>query len=1246
MADVRIDRTALLEAALGQRVLVLDGATGTMMQAYGLDEADYRGEQFADHPQSVKGCCDLLSLTRPDIVAEVHQAYLDAGADLITTNSFTATSVSLLDYGLEAYARRINAAAARAARQAAEAMSAKTPDKPRFAIGSIGPTNRTLSISPDVDNPGIRAVTYAELFESYREAALGLIEGGVDVLMLETIFDTLNAKAALAAIEAAFEELGKRLPVAISMTVTDQSGRTLSGQTVEAFWASVAHARPLSVGVNCALGPKAMRPYVEELARIADTRISCHPNAGLPNELGGYDESPEDVAAVLGDLAQNGWLNMVGGCCGTTPDHIRAIARVVRDAKPHVPADPPRYSRYSGLESLVVRPDTNFVVIGERTNITGSRKFSRLIKDGDMEAALTVARQQVEGGANILDVCMDEALLDGVASMRNFLNLIGSEPDICKMPIMVDSSDFRVIEAGLECLQGKSIVNSISLKEGEGIFRKHARVVRRFGAAAVVMAFDEAGQATTAERKVEILGRAYRILTEEVGFAPEDIIFDPNVLAIATGIEEHADYGRAFIEATRELKKRFPAAKVSGGISNVSFAFRGNEPVRQAINAAFLYHAIAAGLDMGIVNAGQLAVYDDIPEELLDCIEDVLFNRRTDGTDRLIEYAQTHRVDRTVQTKDDAWRGGSVEERLAHALVHGIVEHIEADVEEARGAYDTGLSIIEGPLMAGMNQVGDLFGAGKMFLPQVVKSARVMKQAVAVLQPYIEAEKGGKPQSKGKVLLATVKGDVHDIGKNIVGVVLGCNGYDIIDLGVMVPGEKILDVAQKEGVDLVGLSGLITPSLEEMVYVAKEMQRLDMSLPLLIGGATTSSKHTAVKIAPAYDGLCVHVRDASRAASVAGSLMRPDSRAQFGESTRREQDSLRRAHKGNQGRDLIPYAEAVQRRIVIDWTQDASQKNNRPSDSDHSGNIALPSFVGTRVVENVSVAEIAEYIDWTPFFHVWELRGVYPKIFDKPQVGEAAREVFDNGRRLLDSIIQNNWLRPRGVYGFFPAAATEEHDDVIVYANDARTVQRCRFHMLRQQRPTAGREELRSLADFVAPASSGQEDWLGGFAVTAGHGLEEIVARFDKDHDDYNAIMAKALADRLAEAFAELLHERARGDCGIREDLSKADLMGEKYRGIRPAPGYPACPEHTEKRTLFELLDVTAATGITLTESFAMAPGASVSGFYFNHPEAHYFTVGRIGRDQVESYASRKGMTVEEAERWLAPNLGYEPIRA
>jgi 5-methyltetrahydrofolate--homocysteine methyltransferase len=1205
-----------------ERILVIDGAMGTMIQSYRLDEEGYRGKDFRNHDRPLKGANDLLSWTQPGIVEEIHGKYLAAGADIIETNTFNGTSVSLADYGLEAQVYEINRRAAAIARRAADQFSQRTPEKPRFVAGSMGPTTRTASISPDVTNPAFRAIDFDRLEATFYEQVLGLVDGGVDLLLPETFIDTLNMKAALAAIQRLFDERGILLPVIASVTIVDTSGRNLSGQTPEAFWISISHAPLFGVGINCALGPKAMRPYVEELARVSSLPVSCVPNAGLPNAFGGYDETPSQMAGTLSELAREGFLNFAGGCCGSTPDHVREIAEAVAGVPPHVPSRPERYTRLSGLEPLTLRPDSNFTLVGERTNVTGSRKFARLVKDGAYEQALEVARHQVEGGANILDVNMDEGLLDSEKAMTTFLNLIASEPDIAKLPIMVDSSKFSVIEAGLKCLQGKGVVNSISLKEGEEVFKAHAETVRRFGAAVVVMAFDEKGQATSPEHKVAISERAYRILTEEVGFPPEDIIFDPNVLTIATGIEEHNGYARAFIEATREIKKRCPGVKVSGGISNLSFAFRGNELVREAMNSTFLYHAIEAGLDMGIVNAGQLAVYDDISPELRLLIEDVLFDRSPEATEKLIVYAQAHAGPGKKQERDELWRESSVDERLKHSLVHGIVEYIEVDTEEARAKYGRPLSVIEGPLMDGMNVVGDLFGSGKMFLPQVVKSARVMKKAVAYLEPFLEEEKrlSGSLEEKAKIVLATVKGDVHDIGKNIVGVVLACNGYRIIDLGVMVPAEKILDTAREERADLVGLSGLITPSLDEMVHVASEMERRKLEIPLLIGGATTSRKHTGVKIAPAYSHATVHVQDASRAVTVVGDLVSDHQRPAFIDKNRADQERLRRDYEEST-RKLVSYDEARNNALVV-----AGKR------------IAAPEFLGVRVIDPVPLQEIVPYIDWTPFFHVWELRGVYPAILSKPDVGEAARDLFENATRLLDDIVRERKLVARAVYGFFPAKRCGE--DIVVFADETRKLERARFHTLRQQQEKKEGLPYLALSDFV---SDSEADYIGAFVVTAGHGTDELARAYEEDKDDYQSILVKALADRLAEALAEKIHEQARRDCGFgkEEALSKEDLVHERYRGIRPAPGYPALPDHTEKETLFELLDATGNTGVRLTESFAMYPAASVSGLYLNHPEAKYFSVGKIGRDQVEDYAKRKGLSVAAVERWLGPNLGY-----
>jgi 5-methyltetrahydrofolate--homocysteine methyltransferase len=1199
------NRTAELRDLLTRRILVLDGAMGTQIQTYGLSEADFRGERFANHPRDLKGASDVLAITNPKVLDEVHRKYLAAGADIIETNTFNAQAISFADYDLQPYVYEINKAAAQICRKAADEYS--TQEKPRFVAGAMGPTNRTASLSPDVNNPGFRGVTFDELVDAYYEQARGLVDGGVDILLPETTFDTLNVKAALFAIQKLFDDTGVRLPVIASITITDASGRTLSGQTVEACWNSISHAPLFAVGINCALGAEEMRAHVEELARLAPIFISCYPNAGLPNALGGYDETPSMMADVLRDFARNGWLNIVGGCCGTGFEHVRMIAETVATLPPRVPQPIEPHLRLSGLEPLTVTPESNFIVIGERTNVTGSPKFAKLIKEGDLDGALRVAKQQIEGGANILDVNMDEGLLDSEKMMSDFLNLVASEPDISRVPIMVDSSKWSVLESGLKVLQGKSVVNSISLKEGEEVFKEHARLVKRYGAAVVVMAFDEQGQADTIERKVEICSRAYRILVDEVGFDPTDIIFDPNVLTVATGIEEHNAYGVNFIESVRQLREKFPLANASGGISNVSFSFRGNNVVREAMHAAFLYHAIRAGLTMGIVNAGQLGIYEEVPKDLLELVEDVLLNRRPDATERLVTFADTVKGQSTATAKEEeAWRSGTVEARLSHALVKGIVDHIDSDVEEARQKYPTGLSIIEGPLMDGMNIVGNLFGAGKMFLPQVVKSARVMKKAVAYLLPFMEAEKqqSGDTRARGKVLMATVKGDVHDIGKNIVGVVLGCNNYEVLDLGVMVSADRILDTAEKEQVDIIGLSGLITPSLDEMVHVAREMERRNFQVPLLIGGATTSKLHTAVKIAPRYSRPTVHVLDASRAVGVVSSLLSDDNRDAFIARTRTEYEKLRASAETRQI-TILPLDEARKRGLKLDF---------RPEP---------PPFTGVRVLEDVPLDEIAPLIDWTPFFQTWELRGRYPQILDDPH----AKQLFDDAQELLREIIEKRLLKARAVYGIWPAR--RDGDDIVVPG--------ATFHTLRQQQQTTTGENL-ALADFV-----GDSDYVGGFAVTAGIGVEELVARFQKDHDDYNSIMTKALADRLAEALAEKLHRDLRREWYAKdEQLSSEELIAEKYRGIRPAAGYPASPDHTEKRTLFDLLGA-EKLGIQLTESYAMMPAASVSGLYFAHPEARYFAVGKIGRDQVEDYAQRKGMSVEDVERWLAPALGYEP---
>ncbi len=1219
-----------IEQFLQNRIAILDGAMGTMIQARNPDESGFRGKQFARHPRDLKGCNDLLSLTQPDMIEAIHGAYLEAGADIIETNTFNSTSISMADYGLEAHTYDLNLAGAAVARKAVAAAMAKDPARPRFVAGAIGPTNRTASMSPDVNNPAFRAVSFEQLVEAYTEQLRGLMDGGVDLLLAETVFDTLNLKAALFAIDQYFDAHGRRVPVMVSVTITDRSGRTLSGQTIEAFWNSISHAKLLSVGINCALGAKQMRPYMEELAKIAPVYASCYPNAGLPNAFGGFDETPAIMSGDLREFASNGWLNIVGGCCGTTPDHIRAIANAVRDCRPRVPAQVEPYTRLSGLEPLTIRPETNFVNIGERTNVTGSPKFAKLVLGGEYEGALSIARQQVEGGAQLLDVNMDEGMLDSKEAMTTFLKLVASEPDISRVPLMIDSSNWTVIEAGLRCVQGKSVVNSISLKEGEKAFMERARLIRRYGAAVVVMAFDEAGQADTLARKIAICSRAYRILTQDVGFPAQDVIFDPNVLTVGTGIEEHNNYAVDFIEATRWIKTNLPHCKVSGGISNVSFSFRGNNAVREAMHAAFLYHAIQAGLDMGIVNAGQLAVYEEIPKDLLELVEDVLLNRRPDATERLVAFAETVKQKDKIAARDDEWRKGTVEERLAHALVKGITEDIEADVEEARKKYPKPLMVIEGPLMAGMNVVGDLFGAGKMFLPQVVKSARVMKKAVAYLLPFMEAEKraSGDTRAQGKILMATVKGDVHDIGKNIVGVVLGCNNYEVIDLGVMVPCDKILQTARERSVDMIGLSGLITPSLEEMAHVAREMKREGCKVPLLIGGATTSKAHTAVKIAPMYDQPVVHVLDASRAVGVVSSLMSPDQKSAFAERTRIDQEQVRHAHQDRGPRVLLTLEQARERRTPIEWC---------------AASIPKPAFTGVRVLDQFPLEQIVPYIDWSPFFHTWELRGRYPKIFEDPTVGPKAKELFDDAQALLKDIVGRKLLRARGVYGFF--SANSVGDDIELYSDESRTGVLATFHTLRQQTPKPEGQFNQALADFVAPKSTSLPDYLGAFAVTTGIGIEALCERFEKDHDDYNSIMVKALADRMAEGFAELLHKKAREEWGYGtgENLSNEDLIREKYRGIRPAPGYPACPDHTEKRLLFDLLQAEKNAGIRLTETFAMYPASSVSGLYFAHPDAKYFAVGKIGRDQIEDYARRKPMDLRVVERWLAPNLSYDP---
>jgi 5-methyltetrahydrofolate--homocysteine methyltransferase len=1226
-------RSARIEAfrsLLANRIAVLDGAMGTMVHALALDELGFRGERFRNHPKDLKNCIDVLVLTQGDAIRGIHAAYLEAGADIVETNTFGATSVALADFGLADHVRELNITAAKLAREAADAATAKTPDRPRFVAGSIGPTNKQLSIAGNVADPGHRDVTFDQMVATYREQVEALLEGDVDLLLAETAFDTLVLKSCLFAIEQVFQDTGVRIPVMASFTVFE-GGRTLSAQTVEACWESIAHADLVSVGINCALGPEKLRPHLADLSRITPRLVSCYPNAGLPNALGGFDETPEMMATVLEEFAREGWLNVIGGCCGTTPAHIKAIAEAVSKFPPRVPPNLEKRSRYSGLELLEIRPESSFTVIGERTNVTGSRAFARLIKEERYEEAVAVARHQVENGANIIDVNVDEGMLDGPTVMTKFLTLISSEPDVARVPVMIDSSRWEVLEAGLKCLQGKGIVNSISLKEGEDAFLRQARTIRRYGAAVVVMAFDEEGQATDTDRKVAICRRAYDLLTGKAGFPPEDIIFDPNILTVATGIEEHNRYALNFIEATRRIKEQMPLVKVSGGVSNISFSFRGNDVVREAMHSAFLYHAIKAGMEMGIVNAGQLAVYEEIEPELLERIEDVLFDRRPDATDRLIEYAERVKQRDPAETaKADSWRNLDVESRLSHALVKGLADHVEEDVEEARTRYATSLEIIEGPLMKGMQVVGDLFGEGKMFLPQVVKSARVMKRAVAHLLPYMEQERlqSGQAESKrGRVLMATVKGDVHDIGKNIVGVVLGCNGYEVIDMGVMIPSSKIVEAAKEHKVDAVGLSGLITPSLDEMVHVAEEFEHEKLRVPLLIGGATTSARHTAVKIAPKYSGNVVHVLDASRAAGVVEKLINPATREAFAAANRNEQRRDVENFKRRQQATLVPYDFACSHRWTTDWA---------------SAPIETPVFLGTRTLEEVPLAELVPFIDWSPFFMAWELKGKYPAIFDDPVVGGEARRLFGDATKLLDEIVRTGALEAKGVYGFFPANA--DGDDIVLYTDDTRTRELGRVHTLRQQWERKGQEAFHALADFIAPVDSGRKDYIGGFACTTGHGCEDLCRRYDREHDDYSSILVKALADRLAEAFAEWLHRKARIDWGygLQETLSNDELIEERYRGIRPAPGYPACPDHTEKRSLFKLLDAERAAGMALTESCAMLPAASVSGLYFAHPESRYFAVDRITREQVESYAARKGMEIAEVERWLAPNLGYD----
>jgi len=1225
-----------IQNALKKRILVLDGAMGTMIQKHTLSEEDFRGDRFAGHDHELKGNNDLLSVTQPEIIRSIHEAFLKAGADIVETNTFSSNPISQLDYGLEEHVYEMNLASARIAREAADKFTKQHPDKPRFVAGAMGPTNRTLSLSPDVNDPGYRAVTFDEMVDCYAAQIPGLMDGGADVLLVETVFDTLNCKAALFAIQKYRRETRNNVPVMISGTIVDQSGRTLSGQTTEAFWISVSHMpNLLSVGLNCALGSQQMRPFIREISRIATVPVTLYPNAGLPNEFGQYDESPEFMAQQLDAYASEGWLNMVGGCCGTTPEHIASFAEVASRHQPRTIPDSEPWLRLSGLEPLVVRPETNFVNVGERTNVSGSRKFARLIREEKFEEALSVAREQIENGAQIIDVNMDEGLLDSEKVMTDFLNLIMAEPDIARVPVMVDSSKWSVLEAGLKCLQGKAVVNSLSLKEGEHAFLEQARRVRDYGAAVIVMAFDEEGQADTFERRIAICERAYHLLVDHIGFPPQDIIFDPNILTVATGIEEHNNYAVDFIQATRWIKENLPLAQVSGGVSNISFSFRGNNPVREAMHAAFLYHAIRAGLDMGIVNAGQLEVYEEVPKDLLERVEDVLFNRRPDATERLVDFAETIRQKGGKETaKTDEWRGRPVGKRLEYALMKGIVDHIDEDTEEARQQFDQALEVIEGPLMDGMNVVGDLFGQGKMFLPQVVKSARVMKKAVAWLIPYIEEEKKQQKDDrpKGKVLMATVKGDVHDIGKNIVGVVLGCNNYEVIDLGVMVPAQKILDAAVEHNVDVIGVSGLITPSLDEMVDLAREMEARGMTLPLLIGGATTSRVHTAVKIAPEYSGPVIHVLDASKSVPVVSRLLSDKQRDPFVQEIREKYADVRERHEQRtHSKSYMPLETARQNRTPVSW---------RPDD------ISAPRQTGRIQPEQPTLKELVSYIDWTPFFITWQLTGKYPAILEDDTMGEQARKLHQDALAMLDRIIEEKWLDVRVCCGIFPANSTG--DDIEIYADDARGEVRAVLRMLRQQAQKRQGQPNRCLADYIAPKETGLPDHIGAFAVTAGHGIDTPLARFEADHDDYSAIMLKALADRLAEAAAEWLHQKVRREIWgyvPDEKLGNDALIREAYRGIRPAPGYPANPDHTEKPLLFDLIDATERTGITLTENFAMSPAASVCGLYFAHPESSYFSVGRVLEDQVTDYARRKGMSMEDMEKWLGPNLAYDPAK-
>ena len=1243
---MQADRSDEIRQQLAQRILILDGAMGTMIQQYKLGEADYRGTRFLDHPRDLKGNNDLLVLTRPEVVREIHRAYLDAGADIIETCSFNATKVSQAEYGLADLAYEINVASARLARELCDEFTAKNPAKPRYCAGVLGPTSRTLSISPDVNDPGYRNISFDALVDDYYDAAKGQMEGGADLLLIETIFDTLNAKAAVFAIEKLFDDIGRRLPVMISGTITDASGRTLSGQTAEAFWNSLSHAQPISFGLNCALGAKELRAYVDELSTVCDTFVSAHPNAGLPNPLAptGYDETPEQLATAVVEWAQSGLVNILGGCCGTTPAHIAAIAEAVAGLAPRVVPEIEKKMRLSGLEPFNVGADSLFVNVGERTNVTGSKAFARMILEGRFDDALAVARQQVENGAQIIDINMDEAMLDSMAAMERFLKLIATEPDISRVPIMLDSSKWDVIEAGLKCIQGKGVVNSISMKEGEGSFLRQAKLARRYGAAVIVMAFDEKGQADTYTRKIEICERAYKLLTG-IGFPPEDIVFDPNIFAIATGIEEHDNYAVDFIQSVAWIKQHLPHAKTSGGVSNVSFSFRGNDPVREAIHTVFLYHAVKAGLTMGIVNAGMLGVYDDLDPALRETVEDVVLNRKPGAGEALVEIAQSVKGQIKDKGPDLAWREWDVEKRLSHALVKGITEFVVADTEEVRAKLEAAgkppLAVIEGPLMAGMDVVGDLFGAGKMFLPQVVKSARVMKQAVAHLIPYIEAEKlRTGSTSKGRIVIATVKGDVHDIGKNIVGVVLGCNGYEVIDLGVMVPTDKILNAAREHGAQAIGLSGLITPSLEEMSHVAAEMQRQGFEVPLLIGGATTSRAHTAIKIAPHYGQPVVYVPDASRAVGVVTALLSEGGAAEFKSQLAADYDKLRAQHANKKGVQLVSLEAARANPFRTDWS---AERVAACSNSLQAGYVPYcpprPNTLGVQSID-VPLAELVDYIDWAPFFQTWDLAGSFPKILDDEVVGETARGVFADGKAMLEKVIAENWVRARAVFGLFPANAVG--DDIEIYTDESRSAVLMTWHGLRQQHERPAGKPHWCLADFVAPKESGVPDWIGAFAVTAGLDMEPKLAEFEAAHDDYHAIMFKSIADRLAEACAEWLHARVRKqDWGYAADemLDNAALIKEKYRGIRPAPGYPACPDHTVKGDLFKLLDAPANAEMQLTESFAMMPASAVSGFYFAHPESHYFAISKIGSDQVADWAKRTGMSLTEAERWLAPLL-------